>query len=747
MRKSARLTLLGLSFCLQSTSIQAQNIILPQASVAQGQHEARAAPVGDSINAKPAVRDTLFNAPATTVSQKTLMKLRPSARLPQDVRMGASLPQPGVLRLTGEVAQIDLVLDLSSNQNLPDTLQLALRSAINVLPDKANLELRVNDAAPINLALNNFDDFKLIHVPIDNFVSGPNRISISIRQQHRIYCGPDASFGVWTEFDLARSGVPLMQSALPPSPAWFELELLQQVASGLPVTLLADSAEAPAALRQLTEVLGAAMQGMGWVEIRSPYDISPRQGPSVALIASDRDQISYRPDGRGAPTMVVEHKGDSLPTIEAVVEELAFPVEAAAQLLPPGETRSFAELGQPDIIGNTHYFRHDIQFRLPDDWLLLANQKATLNLRYGYAQNMPHGSILLVKVNEKTVRLLPLDREGGKLLEPLAVGFGARLLHSGANTLSLEMMVPGNPSDVACPPRQTDMLVVTSDSSLLVPHSPAMQLGGFASSLTGLTAGGITIDPISADRGRMDMAAIQLAAGLRPSADPDPAVTLTLSDFSTLPTSLGNVSLRELQEALFPISAVPLPMTVPSAMTSLPTSKFRLSESSPDTAPPNAPVAVTPRWSPKGWLNDQTDWLKKSAFISSGESLSQWLTGRRGDAMLIALDKSEPKALGLIVGPDAQMRGISLAINTLRSQRLGQGAVALLSNDGSWQIWSPVEPPHLKEQITLMNIFPIMGNLASWSPFLFAISFLVLGLLSIVPALMIIIIFRKARLR
>ena len=46
-----------------------------------------------------------------------------------------------------------------------------------------------------------------------------------------------------------------------------------------------------------------------------------------------------------------------------------------------------------------------------------------------------------------------------------------------------------------------------------------------------------------------------------------------------------------------------------------------------------------------------------------------------------------------------------------------------------------------------MNLLPILGNYASWSPFLFACALLGLGLISVLPALAIVIVYRKRRLR
>ncbi|MFT4015163.1 MAG: cellulose biosynthesis cyclic di-GMP-binding regulatory protein BcsB [Paracoccus sp. (in: a-proteobacteria)] len=726
-----------LAALLSPLAAPAQEIVLPAPAAEAAAEAAPAAgsPPAAVIGVAPAIRDGAAESVPSGPDPARLSGLSPLALLPEGTRMGASLPQPGILRLTGEVAAITLALDLPEDAPLPQGLRLALRSAINVLPETALMQVAVNDAAPLDLPLRNFGDFRPVDLPAAGLVAGPNRIRIALRQPHRIFCGPDASFGVWTELDLARSGAVLAGSVPAASAEGFARALAQQVRSGLPLTVLADAEADPAALRGLTDALGKAMLGQAFLQIRSPYDMGARAGISVMLAGAARPGLSYRLDGRGAPVMVVAQAGGRLPDMSEAMRAITLPASdaGAALPLPPGQPVTLAQLGQGDIVGNTHYFRQDIRFLLPGDWLLLANQKARLDLHYGHADNLPQGAILLVKVNDRTVRLLPLDRDGGKLLEPLKVGFAARLLHPGENRLSFEMMVPGNPPDIACPPLKTDMLVIARDSSLTVPNAPAMRLPGLSEPLAGLTAAGVRPDPQAAQPARMRLAAIQLAASLRPAAQPDPAASLLVTDFSAMPGALADVSQRALQQALFPAHA---PET---AAASAPA--FRLTEAEAPAARPSS------SWSPLAWLDRQRERLRNSAFLASGESLSDWLEGRRGDALLIGMDRDQPQALALILGPEAQMRGMARALAALRDGGQGHGGAALLSNDGGWQLWTPVRMPRLEGPVTAANLFPILGNYASWSPLLFACALLGLGILSVLPALAVVLIYRKRRLR
>ncbi|MTH34004.1 hypothetical protein GL279_05255 [Paracoccus limosus] len=717
----------------------AQDIVLPEPVTAPEPGQAAPAPAPAArIDAAPAIRDA---APAAAAAAPPLARLAPLLALPDEVVMGASLPRPGILRLTGEVAGIMLALELPADQPVPQGLQLALRSAINVLPDSAAIEVAVNDAPPVALPLHSFDGFQLAELPTPALVAGSNRIRLAVRQPHRVFCGPEASFGVWTELDLTRSGALMSQGVAAASAQGFAQALSQQIGSGAALTVRVAPGVDPAAMRQLALVLGAAMQGRGWIDFASPYDMGPRPAVSVLLapaVDAQTPSVAYRRDATGAPVMVVAARGAELPGLAEGLQAVALPPAPPLPLLHPGKARTLAELGQGDIIGNTRYFQQDVGFRLPDDWLLLANQKARLQLHYGHAENLPAGANLLVKVNGQTVRLLPLDRDGGRLLPPLDIGFAARLLHSGANRLSFEMMVPGNPPDMACPPRQFDMLVVAQDSALTVPVSPAMQLSGLASVLAWLDPAGVTPDPKATEPQRIDRAAAQLAAAMPPPEGANPAVSLLVTDFSTLPASLADVSLRALQGALFA-------QTPPAdAGVAAPAPQF-------DLGAGDAPAATAPAkdraWSPLAWAARSRDRILASAFLASDQDLSDWLQGRRGDALLIAAETERPQALQLILGPQADPRGISRTLDGLQSSRQGNGAAALLSNDGSWQVWAPVVPPRLQEPVTLANLFPILGNYASWSPLLFAGALLGLGLLSVVPALIVVIVFRKWRLR
>ena len=67
----------------------------------------------------------------------------------------------------------------------------------------------------------------------------------------------------------------------------------------------------------------------------------------------------------------------------------------------------------------------------------------------------------------------------------------------------------------------------------------------------------------------------------------------------------------------------------------------------------------------------------------------------------------------------------------------------MLSAEGTWEIWSPVRLPELREPLRLSNLRAVLGNYASWSPLLFTVTILGLALLSAIPALLFILFTRR----
>ncbi|MFC7704598.1 cellulose biosynthesis cyclic di-GMP-binding regulatory protein BcsB [Plastorhodobacter daqingensis] len=668
-----------------------------------------------------------------------------ASRLPREVRMGESLPAQGILRLTGETAHSLLTLDLPAYGPTPADLHLALRSGVDVLIGTATLGVSVNGAPPVEVPLRSFGDFSTVAIPASGLRAGANSIALSVRQPHRISCGPQASFHVWTEIDLRNSGASLPQDAITADADGFAVAMRAELASRGTLDLLMDDAVDRVLLRQVSDAVIDSIAQRGRLRVTSFYDINPPRFAAVALIASDRSAVSFSRGATGAIVLRIEHDGNSLPDLATALPAPG-PNPDAVPALVPGRATALSHLGWEDIIGNTHYFRRDVEFLLPDDWLLIANQKARLTLRYGFARLLPEGAILLVKVNDQTVRLLPLDRGGGQILPPLPVSFDASLLNPGRNTLSFEMMVPGNPATEACPARTTDMLVVLADSTLMVPTAPAMILPGMATPLAGLMPGNVGVPPAAAADLDLQAEAIRLASGMSRPHHPQEQVTLTLArlnELHLLPFEAAGVTRGQIQSLLFRSPTFPVAESDAPAQTA---PAYRLSPSDEPGREASAGVI--------GRIGDElsrmisswkADGLRLIGFRGAEAELRDWLATREGEALLWRPDADDPDALWLILGRQTSVEQISEPLNRLIANRSATGEAAVLLSDGSWAIWSPVRPPVLEESLLGGNLRTILGNYASWSPLLFTLTLLSLAVISALPALFYILTTRDSR--
>lgn len=704
------------------------------------------------------------SAGSATASTGWLIRPRPATLLPDGVQVGASLTAPGTIRLTGETAGVDLRLDLPAGTVLPETLQLTLHSSVNVLPDQAMMQIVVNDADPVGIRLDQLWDFTGVTVETAALIPGSNRIRLSLQQPHRIFCGPEATFGVWTEIDLTNSGVLIDDSALPADAAGFALAVQSETAGGRNLLLLADEATDPALIRSLSEQLERALGPGGGVAQASFYSLEPREIASVALIPSDRpNALVRRGAGRGL-VLQVEYQDGTLPDLTPFLAAFPPALPESAPAIRPGEKTLLSDLGIADVVGNTHYFRRDLPFSLPADWLLMANQKARLDLHYGFARNLPQGAILLVKVNDETIRLLPLDQNGGEVLPVLPVSFNANLLHPGRNTLSFEMMVPGNPPDGACPVRRADLLALLNDSSLTIPPSPSMVLPGLAAVLLRLDPSGVIAPEGAIEYKKLAQDAMRIAAELAPATEISATVRLQvvgLSDFGLVPFEKTDLSLNTVQRVLFPLNdppqmaAEPAPGGTPATSgRATSTAAFTLVEDADPEAPgqPEDPAAVGgfvrdlwQSFSPYALLAHEYRLLRESSFVGTSQSLPDWLEGRRGQALLLRPDFTERGELWLMLGPGVAPEAIGEALNRLRVASMAQGEAALLQADGSWQVWTPIRPPRMLTVPDAGGMRTALGNYASWSPLLFTLAMLGLTLLSAIPALLYVLLSRRGR--
>lgn len=492
-------------------------------------------------------------------------------------------------------------------------------------------------------------------------------------------------------------------------------------------------ADSERVIRQLAKRLAGAT-GLHAFEIKpeSPYAVADPL-PSIARITvieglPEPVRVAQGADGAVVLVLVVDpSSSEDLPDLDFVLPPAA-PAEDIGQL-EPGVTTSFADLKFTETNAYNHYSENRLLFRLPDDWLMLSSAQALIELTYSFAPGLPADSLILVKVNDTTVRLLPLETGGGEVLAPLDIGFPANLLNPGPNELNFVSIVPGDPADMSCPASEQPLATILEDSTLTVEATPKMALVGLRSALTSMGADDVRFIGTASDGSQGDEQALALASALRPITGRRPGQSGSLSVVSDqaldeVPIAGLHLSRRDLERVLL----APTPATEPQEERSM----FRIL---PDRALSDGIRRVS---------------ASLSNLAKPGEgSLAEWIDGRHGQAVLLLPDADAPNDLWLITAADSDPVQVADAVARARTSPYGpKGRISVLTEEGAWQSWQDASaPPVLLEPLTLRNFRAISGTYASWSPLYFVAILFAFTIMSVMAALTFVVTTRGKRKR
>jgi len=623
----------------------------------------------------------------------------------------------GIHRLSSEY--VEIVLDLDVPPGVPvNDLVITYRNSINVLAETSIITVFREGVEIGAWQPDAPTDFQQVTLPTDTLTTGLNRIVIRVEQSHRIFCGPEASFEIWTDIDLARSGVEVPFGNRKPNIDDFRRAAGGQIAAYGTLPIVAAVAPATNLMRHLDRwVVASGGGGTTRLSVQSPYAVTSEALARIAVIASsDLPSGAALPEVRQSPqgSLVLVLSPDT--TVDMLDGLLPLP---AAIVGPPdlilGQGVTLKELNMDDIMIRSRYQNVDVPFRLPDDWLVLTSERAQINLQYRYAENLPEGSRLLIKVNGTTVRFLTLFGEGGFTLPELAVGFEARLLKPGYNKISFEAIIPGDPVDMTCPKIEGPLLEISENTVVNVPTSPRMQFRRLSQGLQHLTSDSVALVANLGGSPRLEEILTMLA------------VHLVALDGELPVSNMARLTVRtseRIDQVLLNMVSVDR-STLESALTPQIT---ELTEQGPDVAVAEDRFTQSSqpalRYSDRVRSGIANSWLWMRALAWPGDPpLADWVAGRHGQAFLLMPDPSAPLDLWLIVGASADAGDVARALAAGRLDPLGpDGRAALLTADGVWQSWHPTTgAPSLLEPLTLANVRAVAGNYASWSPVWFVV--------------------------
>lgn len=658
-------------------------------------------------------------------------------------------PAGSALRFDGESRTLDFALFVPDPSQM-HALRVSTLSSINVLPERSRFRVYINDTLVGESQLNNVTEFGAVDFPVGASVMlpGQNHVRIELVQYHRIYCGPEASFALWSDIDLANSGAVLSSAEGISGQDGFMMGIAAAAAIGSGIEIrgadgLIDYRDAW--ISQITQRISAALGGdpipFRFTEYWSVQG-EMRSAARITFLPSTVTRLSFRTAGDGAQVMVVEfipgERPQALPEFENILPRVA--ERRQPVLIDTERPVALSEFGFTTTEVRDRYALIEQRFRLPEDYVVLTNAKAELALDYIYVPNLPEGAMLLVHINGENVRLLPLRGEAGELIEQFPVRFEARLLRSGINTLAFETIIPGAPADLPCPTQDAAMVAVGEASSLMVPFSPSMYMPDMHIAFAGLTPESVLTNDMSS-RSFDDNDVVTLRAALSGGEDPQAATLhprlhlLSMDDLGSVPLGGYQFSRQAIEAAL---------MSEPAAIAGLPSA----------TARPNSLLTLTERTESTAALARGWEWLRGGFEATlqwlhprSGARLEQWLTEQNGQAALIQLDPTQPNQVWMVRAPGSDISAIASAFVAARTNAEGpRGQLSILDNNGIWQSWiAPDRQPVLLEPVTLGNVRFVLGNFVSAMPIRYVTGLFFLALISALFALRLVISTREHR--
>ncbi len=658
-----------------------------------------------------------------------------------------AVTQGSALRFDGERRRVELTTYVPEPARAR-ALRVTTLSSINLLPERSRFRVFLNEVFIGEGPLDNFDTAGSVDLPLPEGVAqkGENRVTLELVHYHRVFCGPEASFSLWTDVDLVRSGIVL---DLEEAPEARELFVLGLFAAGLEggielrgIERLGAEAE-PVASALVTKLAGALGGELVPFWFGSAWTVAgaAQARARITFLPSVTPEIRFALGGDGVPVMLVgwPEIAES-EALTAVMRELdaAIPPRRPAQPLPVVETGRFttlAELGVASFEIEDRYSITEIPFRLPDDFVILTNAKTEMRISYAFVGGLPFGSVLQVYVNDKNIRVLPLWGEG-QVVEDFPLRFEARHLRAGVNRIAFEVIIPGDPPDLPCPVGSGPSVGILDSTALLVPQSPSMFLPDMHFAFSRLGPDSVQVSALAA-RVFSSRAILALRAAF---AGQDPAPMnesmrlklLTLEELAAMPAGPYRFDRRVVERVLSP-PAPDEPATAPLSLIALMQSQRR--------------AAAEPGLFEKlvRFGREKLDAARYALIPSSGAVLDRWLATQSGKAILFQLDPTRPNEIFLVLAPGAEIEAIAAALVAARNTAHGpRGQVSVLDRDGTWRNWfAPDREPVLLEPLTLANLRPVVGNFVSAMPVRYVLGLFLLALLSAVLALRFVIGTRK----
>ncbi|MCI5101165.1 cellulose biosynthesis cyclic di-GMP-binding regulatory protein BcsB [Phaeobacter italicus] len=632
------------------------------------------------------------------------------------VPRNASQLRDGRLRVVGErgVAYATLTAD---PVNVPEKLILSIRSSAFVLPDRSALEVFVNDTSLGRVRLDSIAQAGVAEIALPQGIlnQGANQVRFEATQFNRVYCGSGWHFDLWTDIELQNSGVQFTTNTGSISPEFFLGAMIRSAFENNAVAVSSDAGWTPQTGDFVLSVANRLGRHLGQLPLRFDPASTVDAGAKILLRDAMSVPVQFGLTENGTAQMLVERSPGGLQALSDLfppVAEASQPAQLATDTRAPLST-----LGMQDVSVETHFWRKDLSFSLPQGWNVSAAKRAELLLNYQYSEALPETGALWIAVNGETVRMLPFSNRRGKIEEGLPVRFYATLLKPGRNVISFIAQRPGQPADAPCAQELSPYLSISATSTLDVPSSPDVFIGGLSYLSDDLSENALEVTSLTVVEGQLTTllpAATILPLGPMKPADASPATmlrTVPLDKLSTIPT--GNIHVS--------MDAVTSTLSDPKKdATERAVRRSQSVQTGTEVGFVERLFGADPVGS-ASYIENIRDWLMSVTFADPSRELRTWLASQSGIAMLIQLDPATPQTVYMVTRSEADAPAIAVGLRSIVSGANPiDGHVAVLDENLEWTAWTDrSRMPVLQEPVTAANVYGVFTVLSSARPLQF----------------------------
>jgi cellulose synthase operon protein B len=361
-------------------------------------------------------------------------------------------------------------------------LHLAYTNAVSVMPEASSLDVTLNDMPVVHAPIAAGGDTAVIDVELPSGVLRPgyNALKIAASQRHRVDCSLEATYELWTQLDLATSGLTFPGQADPSPRALEDLPAISPGPSGALVIRAVAPKDWPAAdidRLMLGAQLVAIRGGFARPEVEFVERVDNR--PGLYLVVGKSDALAHAglgafltagagvsiAGGDVAGRAVVVADGRSDDEVDKALRAIApagweqtrhatVPAERALAnqggFRAAGDSRiSLHDLGVDSEDFSGRLYRAGFDLVLPPDFFPADYDKMSLMVDASYAGHLGYSSQILVRVNDKEAGSLPLRAPRGEPLSARPIPISLSAFRPGFNRVVIEAQTP-NDQDAAC---------------------------------------------------------------------------------------------------------------------------------------------------------------------------------------------------------------------------------------------------------------------------------------------------------